>query len=506
MKSRFLNKKIWTMLVILLFVVISIPVGFIWAKYATVEDVGSFNLNVAPQEQAYAVYSASDQSLEFFYGEYPQVGETLETGKTVTAVYHDHIDAKKYSAENPPEWHDVASMVESVTFDVSFEEVAPISTSCWFRDFAKTESFDLTHLNTSEVTNMSYMFYGCKKVGTLDLSSFTTTNVTNMYCMFYYCHNLSSLNVSSFNTSKVKNMGVMFAECRKLASLDLFNFNTENVTDMRSMFYQCYSLTELNVSSFNTSKVTNMSRMFMLAGDLDGKTSLLKTLDLSNFDTSNVTTMLYMFDDCHSLQSLDVTSFNTSKVTDMLGMFRSCHDLASLDLSSFNTNRVTSMTQMFEYCGVLTTIIVSDDFVTKNASSSDMFTGCTTLIGGEGTTYNSSYINKTYARIDGANGFHGYFTAKEGTIVTYADVTVDISALGEGYTYSFTNTKQKHFFLNEDNSITLTAEEGVTLPESIVLTCGENSVTTTVTADGVVAIPAALVINGATITIRVSTE
>jgi len=39
-----------------------------------------------------------------------------------------------------------------------------------------------------------------------------------------------------------------------------------------------------------------------------------------------------------------------------------------------------------------------------------MFNGCTSLVGGNGTTYNSSHTDATYARIDRA-GTPGYFTA-----------------------------------------------------------------------------------------------
>ena len=39
-----------------------------------------------------------------------------------------------------------------------------------------------------------------------------------------------------------------------------------------------------------------------------------------------------------------------------------------------------------------------------------MFGDCTRLKGGNGTAYNSSYTDKTYARID-ASGTPGYFTA-----------------------------------------------------------------------------------------------
>ena len=45
-------------------------------------------------------------------------------------------------------------------------------------------------------------------------------------------------------------------------------------------------------------------------------------------------------------------------------------------------------------------------------SMSYVFTGSSNLVGGAGTTYNSSYIDKTYARIDGGTSSPGYFTLK----------------------------------------------------------------------------------------------
>ena len=44
-----------------------------------------------------------------------------------------------------------------------------------------------------------------------------------------------------------------------------------------------------------------------------------------------------------------------------------------------------------------------------------MFTNCTSLVGGNGTTYNSNMDGITYARIDTADN-PGYFTYKDSTI------------------------------------------------------------------------------------------
>ncbi len=132
------------------------------------------------------------------------------------------------------------------------------------------------------------MFSTMRRITSLNLSHFNTSKVTNMSKMFYYADNLTSLDISSFNTSNVTNMTSMFAKVSKLTSLNLSNFNTSKVTSMQAMFSDMHNLTSLNLSSFDTSKVTTMGYMF-------SNTPSLTSLDISTFDPSNVTYVERMF-------------------------------------------------------------------------------------------------------------------------------------------------------------------------------------------------------------------
>ena len=164
-----------------------------------------------------------------------------------------------------------------------------------------------------------------------------TTNVTNLDFMFFGIKSLISLDMNNFNASNVTNMSNMFAECSSLKSLDVSNFNTSNVTDMSSMFNDCRGLTSLNVSNFNTSNVTDMGNMF-------GKCSGLTSLDVSNFDTSNVTNMSSMFSECSSLKSLDLSGFDTSKVTDISYMFYDCSNLSTIRMKNCSEGTINKIT------------------------------------------------------------------------------------------------------------------------------------------------------------------
>ena len=262
---------------------------------------------------------------------------------------------------------------------------------------SKATTIDLSNFDTSKVTDMSYMFYSSKAT-MLDVSNFDTSKVTSMTSMFEYSQ-ATALDVSNFNTSKVIYMGNMFLGSQA-TTLDLSNFDTSKVTNMKYMFAN-NQVTTLDVSNFNTSNVTNMGYMF-----LGSKATML---DVSNFDTSKVTNMEYMFANSQAT-TLDVSNFNTSKVASMSLMFY-YSQVTTLDLSNFDTSNVTDMSSMFSNSTNLKTIYVSNKFKTDLVtSSSNMFTNCTSLVGGAGTKYNSSYKDKTYARIDGGTSNPGYFT------------------------------------------------------------------------------------------------
>ena len=286
---------------------------------------------------------------------------------------------------------------QATTLDLSNFDTSNVTNMYSMFEGSQATTLDVSNFDTSKVTDMGWMFKGNKST-TVDVSKFDTSNVTNMSNMFSNSQ-ATTLDVSNFNTSNVTNMSDMFSNSQA-TTLDVSNFNTSKVTNMSYMFWNSKS-TMLDVSNFNTSNVTNMSYMFYY--------SQATTLDVSNFNTSKVTNMSYMFWNSKSTM-LDVSNFNTSNVTNMSYMF-SGSKATTLDLNNFDTSKVTNMSYMFSSSTNLKTIYVSNKFNTdKVTSSTYMFYGCTKLIGGAGTKYNSSYIDKTYAHIDGGTSSPGYFT------------------------------------------------------------------------------------------------
>ena len=214
---------------------------------------------------------------------------------TLTFYYDTNKPNEAYGlrTEDKPEWELVKDKITEVVFDQSFKNFKPRNCNSWFKNCTHLTSIKYIsdYLNTEDVIDMSYMFYGCSSLTSLDVSKFKTGNVSDMEYMFYGCSSLMSLDVSMFNTGNVIDMRCMFSGCRGLTSLDVSKFNTRNVEDMGYMFADCRGLMSLDVSKFNTRNVKDMGGMF---------------------------------DGCSGLTSLDVSKFNTWNVEDMGSMFYGC--------------------------------------------------------------------------------------------------------------------------------------------------------------------------------------
>ena len=310
------------------------------------------------------------------------------TSKLCTYINNKPITSVSYMFSNS----------QATTLDLSNFDTSKVTdmTSMFYR--SQTKLLNLSSFDTSKVTSMSGMFSDSQATTIKGLEKFNTSNVTDM-CDMFAGTKVRTLNLSKFDTSKVTNMSGMFADT-SLTSLNVSNFNTSKVTDMSCMFVGG-KFTILDLSNFDTSNVTEMWRMF------DGAQAT--KIVLSSFNTSNVTNMYQMFSKSH-VNNLDLSNFNTSKVIDMNRMFWSTY-ATTIDVSSFDTSKVTDMNSMFYGGDNLKTIYASSKFVTTAVSDSEvMFEGSTSLVGGAGTKYNSSYTDKTYARIDGGTSNPGYFT------------------------------------------------------------------------------------------------
>ena len=386
--------------------------------------------------------------------------------------------------------------LQSIT-GMSHLSTSEVTNMNWmFTNCNKLTSLDVSHFNTSKVIKMNHMFSGCIGLTSLDLSSFNTSNVTMMSSMFYNCPDLRTIYVGSgWSTAAVTGSANMFFNCISLVGGQGTTWNSSNPTDKTYAHidggpsnpgyftewkeaYACYTSSNTTLTFYYDSQRSSRTGTTydLNTGDnitgwesdgtnasvtkavfdpsfagarptttydwFYGMTNLQSITGMSYLNTSEVTNMAYMFMWCTSLTSLDVSRFNTSKVTSMRSMFKYCTSLTSLDLGSFNTSKVNSMYNMFYNIYNLQTIYVGNDWSTAAVTSStDMFLNCSSLVGGQGTTYDASHVDKAYAHIDGGTSNPGYFTAKNAGLrgdvnsdgsVNISDVTALIDYLLSG--------------------------------------------------------------------------
>ena len=216
---------------------------------------------------------------------------------------------------------------------------------------------------------------------------------TNLDFFFYGLSSATYINFpEGFDTSQVTSLVGTFYECSSLISLDLNGWDTASVTTLNSTFYECESLTSLDISGWDVSNVKTLCCTFSWCTELT-------SLDLSSWNTSNVQSMLWTFMRCESLTVLDLSSWDTSSLDEDYADYYSDFGFSAL----YGT---------FSNCSALVTIYVSKLWNISNGiydSNSRTFLNCTSLVGGNGTTYDSSHTDSTYARID-TESTPGYLT------------------------------------------------------------------------------------------------
>ena len=224
------------------------------------------NISADENAEAYTVYK--DGTLTFYYDGNKSIREgtkyQLNTGEHFPGWTDDTGGAFPTSSPDP-ENH--SADITRVVFAPSFYNARPVSTSKWFCDCVNLDTIiGWEYLNTSEATNMGYMFSNCSKLTDydLDFSNFVTSNVEAMMNMFENCTGLTQIDLSGFDTRNCNNLGYMFNGCSGLTSLDVSSFRTENCNYFNEMFHGCSNLEELNIAPFDMSnQMTHCSKMFM---------------------------------------------------------------------------------------------------------------------------------------------------------------------------------------------------------------------------------------------------
>lgn len=233
--------------------------------------IGDVTLKAVWKETvAYAIYSATDTSLRFIRtADTIRVGDTYN-GRVVTNLYTGFEEAV-YSSEKQVPWYDGNYYNNRIVTKIIFEDVIkPKSTAHWFQYAYDCTELDVRKLDTSQVTNMEYMFqcfaWDSKTLTITGINDWDVSKVTSMKWMFGgFGFNVSSvvMDLSKWDVSQVTTMEYMcYQMAQHSTTFSLGNiggWNTSNVTDMYKTFYATGvdATWFLDLSKWNVKKVTD---------------------------------------------------------------------------------------------------------------------------------------------------------------------------------------------------------------------------------------------------------
>ena len=320
------------------------------------------------------------------------------------------------------------------------------TTNRMFYGLSNVTNADLSGLDTSKATDMSYMFYGFGKGLTLDLTSFETCNVTTMRGMFQYS-GIAGVDVSSFDTSRVTDMERMFYESRTIRSLDLTSFYVPELLSMKEMFFNCCRLANVKFENLNARSLKSLESTFRYCEKLE-------SISLGSLGQTRVWNLKRTFMQCSSLKCIDLRGFSSpdlKTIEDICSSdkmlttflmpgafpytlessycaFSDCSSLETLDISglTFSANNFTDNANMFYKVTTLKRINVGNGFTVHGTYSGEKF--CTP---GNSGLFTGKWVNlangHSYRALNEIKGDGGtYIWQKE---LTRATVSVDTSSV-----------------------------------------------------------------------------
>jgi surface protein len=332
-------------------------------------------------------------------------------------------------------------------------------------------TIDLSHFNTDNVTDMSFMFSGCSKLEILDLGSFSNAKLNNIDDMFDGCCNLKTIFVSD-KWSKTIDGRSAFADCSKLIG----GMGTDGSTGPGGARID----EGVNKPGFFTKAGTKPYVVKDFAVYKDGTLTFYYDVDkpkdaevfrLGRFWSINDSVKKVVFDPSFKKYAPESSHnwfggmtnlteivgmkeyLNTSNVKDMSYMFSRCASLETLDLSMFDTHNVTNMEYMVRGCSKLKTIYVGYKWTVINVHRSyEMFDDCDNLVGGLGTKFKRGNVQEVeFAHIDGDDGTPGFFTRVGGGVKTRPYVILKDSVLTFYYGIDMTGEGKQWKYYTDDN-------------------------------------------------------
>jgi len=255
------------------------------------------------------------------------------------------------------------------------------------------------------LTTGEYLFSYFSNLEKIEFNNVNTSRVNSMRNMFYHLDNLKSLDVTSFDTGNVTNMSRFMYDCPKVESVNMHGLDLRKTQYMDLSFFGITALTEIDLGEIQMRDIVSMNNMFHYTDNLE-------YINLDGLGGDNLETIGRLFRVSSKIKNISMENFNFGKITDLSSFFSDYSTLEEINISNIIISNVNNISSCFAGDIMLKKIYVSNSNIMNTISNgSNMFYNCTSLVGGNGTTFNSTKIDQSMAVID-APGTPGYLTLK----------------------------------------------------------------------------------------------
>lgn len=348
----------------------------------------------------------ADGTLEFNY----RVGEESALGDVVRSW---EVDPGGYGSDVARPWHDVRAQVRRVVFDAGFRDAGITNYSYWcmaMGGLCEVVGFE----EVSGATDVRQMFTNCGNLATIWATSFDNGVIASFTSFLYGCNRL----VGQTGVVATSNSG------KDALSIGESGVLTSPGGDMREWaFGHLYDTGELEITG---SEAPDPMRGLVVSGRVCVNAryqlgsalpwychrDLLRTCTFREDVGVDIASMDNWFQGCAALTGI-IGWEGVHGLRSMRQTFNGCTALQSLGLMGLDPSGITDWFYAFAGCRNLRTIVVDPTWeLAEGASGFGTFHGCTSLVGGNGTAYDSGAIGCSRMVVDRA-GRAGYLTEDE---------------------------------------------------------------------------------------------
>lgn len=360
-----------------------------------------------------------DGTLEFSWG----TAHAPSDGSAGTVASYAVDGETGYSSASDVPWYGARDQVVKVSILASVADAGVVTCANWFNGCrALTEVRGFEHLDGA--TNLHQTFYGCSRLESVYCDgAFDVGSVTGRLHTFAGCKRLVGADCATADSAGSGSLAVVGG-----AGL-LVSKDEDNREWAWCHYFEDGGMVVAPAEDYSASGRTLVAKSRVcLNAKYQGcpmpgvnETEGCSSADCTAiaFDAALLTcgaTELHIDHWCRGMSNLTSVAGleNLANLRTMNHTFQGCVALTRVDFGAMDATGINGCISAFSGCAALATIGADVGWAFhQSVASSGTFSGCTSLVGGAGTTFSAGHTNSDYFRIDTATT-PGYLTETQG--------------------------------------------------------------------------------------------